>query len=42
MPVLPVVVDVSGAQKLTLVITDAGDGLVDDYSWWGEARLIRK
>ena len=42
MPVLPVVVDVPGAHELTLVVTDAGDGLVDDYSWWGEARLIKK
>ncbi|MBM4045454.1 MAG: hypothetical protein FJ279_10085 [Planctomycetes bacterium] len=41
-PVLPVVVDVTGAKKLKLVITDGGDGLIDDYSWWGEARLVKK
>ncbi len=40
-PVLPVVVDVSGAQELSLVVTDGGDGIVNDYAWWGEARLIR-
>ena len=41
-PVLPVVVDVSGAKELKLVVTDGGDGIRNDYAWWGEARLIRK
>jgi len=39
-PVLPVMVDVTGADELRLVTTDAGDGLANDYAWWGEARLI--
>ncbi len=39
-PVLPVVVDLSGAHELRLVTTDAGDGITNDYAWWGEARLI--
>lgn len=38
-PVLPVVVDVRGANVLTLIVTDAGDGLTNDYAWWGDARL---
>lgn len=42
MSLLPVVVDVTGAKKLKLVVTDGGDGLIDDYAWWGEARLIMK
>ncbi len=42
MAVLPVVVDVSGGKKLSLVVTDGGDGLIDDYSWWTEARLIKR
>jgi len=37
--VLPVVVDVRGANELTLIVTDAGDGLTNDYAWWGDARL---
>jgi len=41
-PVLPVVVDVSGAKELKLVVTDGGDGIRNDYAWWGEARLIKK
>jgi hypothetical protein len=40
-PVLPVVVDVRGAKVLKLVITDAGDGIRNDYAWWGEARLLK-
>jgi len=41
-PVLPVVVDVRGARELKLVVTDGGDGIRNDYAWWGEARLIRR
>ena len=41
MPVLPVVVDVSGAGELKLIVTDGGDGITNDYAWWGEARLVR-
>lgn len=41
-PVLPVVVDVAGARELRLVVSDGGDGITNDYAWWGEARLIRK
>ncbi len=41
-PVLPVAVDVKGATDLNLVVTDGGDGIRNDYAWWGEARLIRK
>jgi hypothetical protein len=40
-PVIPVVVDVSGAQEMTLTVTDAGDGIINDYAWWGNARLIK-
>ena len=38
---LPVVVDVAGAKELKLVVTDGGDGIRNDYAWWGEARLIK-
>jgi len=41
-PVMPVVVGVSGAKELKLVVSDGGDGIANDYAWWGEARLIRK
>ena len=41
-PVLPVAVDVTGANELTLSVTDGGDGIRNDYAWWGEARLIRR
>ncbi len=40
MRLLPVVVDVTGGSKLKLVTTDAGDGIVADYAWWGDARFI--
>jgi len=42
MPLLPVAVKLSGASKIKLVTTDAGDGIVADYSWWGDARFIFK
>jgi len=38
--VIPVVVDVTGADELKLTVTDAGDGITNDYAWWGEARLL--
>ena len=41
-PILPVVVEIKGAKKLELVTEDAGDGIYNDYVWWGEARLITK
>jgi len=41
-PVLPVVVDVKGGKELKLVADGAGDGISNDYAWWGEARLIRE
>jgi hypothetical protein len=41
-PVLPVVVDVGGAHELRLVVTDGGDGLRNDYAWWGDARFVMK
>ncbi|MCF6175004.1 MAG: NPCBM/NEW2 domain-containing protein [Victivallaceae bacterium] len=40
MRLLPVVVDIAGNSKLKLVTTDAGDGIVADYAWWGDARFI--
>ncbi|MCD6362323.1 MAG: NPCBM/NEW2 domain-containing protein [Armatimonadetes bacterium] len=40
MPVMPVLVDVTGARRLTLITTDGGDSIRNDYAWWGEARLI--
>jgi endo-alpha-N-acetylgalactosaminidase len=42
MPVIAVAVDVAGAKELKLVVTDGGDGITNDYAWWGEARLIKK
>jgi len=42
MPVLPVIVEVGGAKKLKLAVTDAGDGIANDYAWWGDARFIFK
>jgi hypothetical protein len=41
-PVLPVVVEIAGAKKLELITEEAGDGLYQDYTWWGEARLVKK
>jgi hypothetical protein len=41
-PVLPVVVDITGARELRLRTEDAGDGLYMDFAWWGEARLVKK
>jgi hypothetical protein len=40
--VLPVVVDVEGGKELKLVVEDGGDGLGEDYAFWGEARLVKK
>jgi len=33
-------VDVKGKQKLKLVVTDAGDGIVADHADWGDAHLL--
>jgi hypothetical protein len=41
-PVQPVVVDISGGKLLELITEEAGDGLASDYTFWGEARLIKK
>jgi len=41
-PVKPVVVDIAGGKLLELITEEAGDGLYGDYTFWGEARLIRK
>lgn len=38
----PVFVDVEGKKTLKLVVDDAGDGIRNDYAWWGDARLIKK
>ncbi len=35
-----VCVDVSNGKKLRLEVDDAGDGIRNDYAWWGDARLI--
>jgi len=40
LPLVPVVVDVGGARELKLVVTDGGDGITNDYGWWGDARFI--
>lgn len=37
-----VVIDISEAKELKLVVTDGGNGLAYDYSWWGDARFILK
>lgn len=34
-------IDVSNAQKLTLLVTDAGDGLTNDHADWLNAKLIK-
>ena len=41
-PVQPVVVDIRGADTMTLITEDAGDGIYHDYAWWGAARLIKE
>lgn len=41
-PVLPVVVDIRGAKEIRLATEDAGDGVYQDYAWWGEARLVKE
>lgn len=38
---LPVRVSLRGAQRLELVVTDAGDGMACDCADWAEARLVR-
>jgi putative membrane-bound dehydrogenase-like protein len=38
---VPVDVDISGAKKLWLVVTDAGDGYSCDWADWIEPKLIR-
>jgi len=42
MPVQPVVVDIAGGKILELITEEAGDGLYADYTFWGEARLIKR
>jgi NPCBM/NEW2 domain/F5/8 type C domain len=41
-PLDAVVIDVTGAKELKLIVTDGGNGLAYDYSWWGDARFILK
>jgi len=41
-PVQAVVVDLTGAKQLDLITEEGGDGLYGDYTFWGEARLIKK
>ena len=41
-PVKAVVVDLADAKVLELLTEEGGDGLYGDYTFWGEARLIRK
>ena len=41
-PVKSVVVDIAGGKMLVLLTEEAGDGLYGDYTFWGEARLIKK
>ncbi|MHC4871277.1 MAG: NPCBM/NEW2 domain-containing protein [Planctomycetota bacterium] len=41
-PVKPVVVDLSGGKTFELLTEEAGDGLYGDYTFWGEARLVKK
>lgn len=41
-PVLPVVVDITGAKRLSLVTDSADYSLKQDYVFWGSARLVRK
>ena len=38
-PTVPVTVDVTGGQLLTLQVTDAGDGITSDHADWADARL---
>ncbi len=35
-------VDVSGVQTLTLVVTDAGDGIDSDHADWADALVVRR
>ena len=41
-PTVPVSVDTTGGQLLTLQVTDAGDGVTSDHADWAEARLTCK
>jgi NPCBM/NEW2 domain/F5/8 type C domain len=41
-PLDAVMIDVTGAKELKLIVTDGGNGLAYDYSWWGDARFILK
>ena len=39
---VPVSVDISAGQTLTLQVTDAGDGVTSDHADWAEAKLTCK
>jgi hypothetical protein len=39
-PVIPVVIPVKGAKEIRLVVDDSGDGITNDYAWWGDARFL--
>jgi NPCBM/NEW2 domain-containing protein/F5/8 type C domain-containing protein len=38
---IPVYLDLTGKNELKLIIEDGGDGIRNDYAWWGDARLIK-
>jgi alpha-glucosidase len=38
-PTVPVSVDVTGGQTLSLQVTDSGDGVTSDHADWAEAKL---
>jgi hypothetical protein len=35
-----VIVDIKGAEKLTLCVKDAGDGIISDHADWADAKLL--
>jgi len=36
---VPIVVDLTGAKRLTLVVTDGGDGIDSDHADWADAKI---
>lgn len=38
-PTVPVSVDLTGGQTLSLQVTDSGDGITSDHADWAEAKL---
>ena len=39
---VPVDIDLTGVQKLTLIVNDAGDGSSDDHAVWADAAIVMK